>query len=984
MDADRITGDHGYTALRNDLLIRSGQGIFPAIYPVGAPIDTVIGHLRTDCPGYSFFTIAPDVGRPEFVPLFQKASEQPCAGPRLFHVIGIENLPDALRVDFFGYIRHLMMRSDEAPCGIVLWMTPELEEQLFFLVPELYWQLPGLYDFSALMPRRKFPEPSGAPPEKRPALSPEKVGAYLEKVIWQYENWKTVRRQNTPFLIEMMGHADLNAYYAPTCFTNKKGRTFLVDDLLNVFLENRTINFLTLLGDAGTGKSAFALHYFVGLARHWLRSPGSQRIPVFISLRGYAGRLSTEEFLIEEFKRIFGVSLSFITLQDLLLRGRFIFFADGFDEMASAGDRYLCAGNLKELAKLSLRNILLENGIEKPQQANKVFLTCRTHYFLTDVREEDTLRAGYTALYQEYAAKENFQMVRMAPRIFDADQIREYTLRSTQNGITARNAVSMMTDPYNLSRLSTQPLLYGMIIRTLPSYRNRKEIGIADLYRAYTDLWISRDDWRFRMKPSGKRLILYQMALKMFRKGGGFFIHFSELEVPEPHHLKGALQGAEITHLRDEMMACEFLSCDSKGNYRFVHRSFMDYFLAEVCFLRIRESGERLVAYDHLEEETRAFLKSIISSEKSNLRNLNLSGLSLEKANLYQADLSGAVMKKIRLNMAVLMNANLQGADLTASDMGQVNLTRSVLKDADLSSANLANARIREADLTHAKLNGSNFHGADLRRTKFRRARLAWADLREADLEGADLTGAVLTDADLTGANLRGAILSEADLTGASLNNAILIRAEAAGVRLTGADCTSADFSDANLAWARLERTNLTLANLGKVRFREANLTGADLRDAECRQADFRRAILKNAKLQGGRMQEADLTGADLSNARLDDADLSWANLNGVQLEKARLTDARLNMAKLRESCLKDADLSGADLTWADLIRADLTGADLRGADLSEADLSGAKLSNADLRGSKLRSVDLSEAEYEGAALEGADLTDARMKPQGE
>ncbi len=986
-DTLHIARDTVYRQLVSDLDFRpEGGGLFLLVYRDDAAVKAVTAGLKKDLgdENVTLSELAEQTGVGDLFRPMEDSSGEFRAVPRLVQYLGVESLSEQMRLDLLGHLQHRVTSLPPSGPWLGLWITPEFEKLLFLKIPGLYHRTDGVYDFSALFGEEEPPRKPAPSPADPSAIPFAKISLYLEKVIHQFENWKRVRESGEEFLIDEMRHADLHDFYLPARFTNNKGKTFLLDDLLKVFLENKQINFLTLLGGEGMGKTAFALHYFIQLSKQFLKHPEGRRIPVFISLKDYAGRLHVEEFLIGEFERTFQVRLSSLQLQDMLLRGRFVFFADGFDRMASAYDIYLTRDNLESLVRLSLKNILIQEGVEKPQAPNKVFITCRPHYYLVNIQEKNTLRAGYTPLYRHYATKENYQLVRINPRDPDETRLKIYIIKNGRDPILARNVLSVVMNPDHQNRLSEPSLLAEIVCRTLNCFKEKREANLADFYRAYADMWIQRDDWRFRILPEGKRILMHRMALKMIQKADRSGLHYSELEAPKRGLVKKNFPLGHADGCRDEILACEFIVREQDGHYRFVHPSFMHYFAADAFFRAVRKGTPPSVPYVNLEADSRDFLKLIISSEKSDLRELNLNHLDLEGINLYQADLAGAGLNKSILKSGVLIRARLTGADLSAADLSMAKMSRSLLEGADLSGADAKSGGFREADLTEARLNGTNFRGADLRGARLMGARMAWADLREADLTGADLTGAKLTDADLTGANLFKAILNEADLSGATLSGAHLGMAEANTANFTYADLSRSDLTGASLNWAHLHGATLTLAEVFKTRLREADLTRANLDEANCAEADLRWARLPGAKLQNASFHEADLTGADLTKAKLTDADLSWANLNGVRLTDADLSNARLNMVKLRDARLIRANFSGADLTWADLTNADFTAADLTRADLSEADLSGcvlrkAKLAKTRFKGANLRTADLTQTDRKTADFEGVDLSDTKL-----
>lgn len=988
-DIKKVIEHHHYNELKTEIDICKPGAVFSVSCPDQAIIKGIILHMEQEFETHNLFSFFINEENTDYQDFFKQAftdiektntDRQEPGKKNIFFITGIHNLKEEIRTDFIGYILSIQDLFKSSLYALILWITPEYEKEIFYYAPDVWNKISGKYDLISILPHRIVSKKS-----MQSLLIPlEKITAYLRKVIREYESWKKIHVKKQDFTIEIMGNADLNNYYVPSSFVNKKGQVFLLDDLLKVFLENKKINFLTLLGEQGTGKSTFALYYYIYLAKQYIQNPEDNRIPVFISLDNYKNEFNPENYILELFEKNFDIKLSLIKFQDMLLRGKFIFFIDGFENMSSSNNQELTRKNLNKITGLSVKNIIIEKGIEKPQPSNKVFFTCRSHYYLVDVKGKNTSISDYTTICREYVAKENFQIVRLNLKKFDEPGFKNYVVKNTNNNIIARNVLGIINDQYISNKLSGHDILKQMIIRTLPAFQDKKEINAADLYRYYTEFWINSDDWRFKMTKAGKREFLHRLALSMFQKGEGHFVHYSEAHLPDQKAFKINSPDNNRSICKKEILTCEFLYCDPDGNYKFVHRSYMDYLIAEFYFLNIRQKNERPVPYPHLEEETRAFLKLIISSSKANLKGLNLSDLDLENINLYQADLSGADLSRTNLANAILMNANLSKSDLTTANLSKAKLTRINCSKADLSGANFTEARLREAVLNDARFNGANLRSTDMRGCKLRKARLAWADLTKADLAEADLTGANLTDTDLTDVNLDQAILCETDLTGSNMTKAILTGADLSSSKLNNVDLSSVNLSNTSFKWAELQNANFSLANLTKVKFVEADLTRVTLDDSNCKEADFRWAKLQGARLRYANLNEADLSGANLTKAKLSEADMTWANLSHTKLVSADLTGAKLNMCKAGHADFTNANLSSADLTWADMAGVNFTKADLSDANLSEADLTqcrfnNAKLVRANFKGANLQKADLQNAALDGADMTGADLTDTNQ-----
>jgi uncharacterized protein YjbI with pentapeptide repeats len=802
----------------------------------------------------------------------------------------------------------------------IFWISPEDEKEVFSSFSEVYHGKVSVYDFSGISEEIRQSRRGTLISEGLPAAVIEKFSKYLEKSVRQYE-------QTEP-------------YYIPPYFTNRKKKTFALDDLVRVFLaDTGSTNLLLILGNSNSGKTCFLSHCFAGLSRQFLNNPDKERIPVFISLAAYSEIPDIEKIILKEFQTIYDVEISGDAFRESCRKGKFAFLLDGFDRMTAG----MAIGEISDIMKSVYRLSFEEDGGKS--LLNKVIMSCKPHYVFNDIEGERPASEEYTPLYREYAPKRNVEAVCINPKVLDEAQLKEYVVKTIKDSIAARNILSLLHDDHLLKEISDPSLFQDMVIQTLPLFREKKEINAADIYRVYTDIWINCEDFRSRLSAEKKKLLIWEAARN------------------------------QIPAENEDLRFCSFLRCDEKGKYTFTHNSFLSYFQAQQYFDRIKNKQERLFPATDLDNETVFFLKLIISSEKADLKGLDLSELNLENANLYKAELSGANLNKTNLKSAELMGAGLQDTDLTGANLTKTRLTRANFHNADLTGTDLSKARLRDADLRTARLNGANFHSADMTGAKLTGAKLTFTGLGEADLTRADLSGTVLTNADLMGAKLCQTNLNKADLTGVNLSEADLTDADLVEAILSEADLRKAKLIMTNLTWAKLNEADLSEADMSRCRLREADLTECNFHQTCLNQADLRWAKIDRARFRGAKLREAHFTGASMVETILNEADLSWANMSSAILKKADLTGAVLNMAKLNEADLSGAKLVGADLTWTDLSKANLSDADLSSANLSESDLS-----EANLTGAKLGKANLIGAKLQNTKFDGADIVGAVFK----
>ncbi len=601
-----LSFEEEFEGLASELSFCQSGGLILALYLHEEVRETVMARLREELPSHFHFPLQLNNLKIQFSTFFSQTFEQTGEHSDVFHVLGIEQLSEAAQLEFLRSLQYGRENFKSLGYSLVFWVSPAFVTKLFHAAPDFYHWLNGTYDFSIYQPT------GGTSYARQRENFLGSLKSYLKKLIWQYEHWEEVPK--TDFLLEVMSRANLHKYYVALSGTDSQGNVWRLDKLLDNFLKEPQHSFMTLLGDYGTGKSSFSLHYFIQQAKRYLQD-NRRRIPLFISLKDYPKRVNVPTFLQKEFVEKFQLSFSLAVFQELALAGQFVFLVDGFDEMMSLADKEETVANFKALTRLTFENVqFLTQG--ETGRKNKLLMTCRTHYFFSEAQEKEILRADYTVLYRNYATRSQYQITRVNVGKFDQAQIEEFILKSVDNEATAQQMLAIIRDTYNLQELSERPLLLNMIVKTLPELREKEKINVADLYQVYTNGWIERDDWRSQLTPQGKRQFMWELALKMYQGGGNFSLHYSQLDKPKPEFLKNPGEVNE-DYYAYETTTCAFLNRDAEGNYKFVHKSFMEYFVAELFVDSVKKLRPRPLAYSELSWRVRYFVDLIRSFWRS-------------------------------------------------------------------------------------------------------------------------------------------------------------------------------------------------------------------------------------------------------------------------------------------------------------------------------------------------------------------------------
>lgn len=539
-----------------------------------------------------------------------------------------------------------------------------------------------------------------------------------------------------------------------------------------------------LLGDYGTGKSAFFQRFAYGLARRALEDPEAP-FPLAVDLKEYPNATSAETLLFEHLRR---KTPSFrgdpAALLHLLAAGRCVLLLDAFDEMGLAAAGRSVEDQFRELARLAGDEPLDPRG-------NRVLVTCRTHFF----RDQQQVKDTATGLLGGLVVAEDSSLGRLARRfnaeidelrLFNDDQIAEFLLKHLGETDAAK-ARKFIKETYDLPTLAPRPVLLELIVKSLPTLwaEGATHVTPAGLYEVYTKQWLEdRSGRNLQTPPALRHRLLALLASTLWRRDDRQ-IHHRDL-LAEVQSLAGQFPGIDWDRVDVELRTAAFLVRSPDGYYRFSHKSFLEYFLARRLWdaLGVPEGADAL----------------------------NLPPLSPEVGEFFRQMPEEGLNKRVQTLRQILQAPYSSGLSENAVRLGVWS------ESGEGRRFDVTGAQLAGANLERENLRGLRFLGADLRGGRLARTRLAGAVLDRANLSGADITLAELSDASLC----------DVRLDGASLRNTYCDRTDFSDSSLVGADLTAAS-GDATT----FERTALNHATLDSTVWTNANFRDADLDGAE-------------------------------------------------------------------------------------------------------------------------------------------------------
>ena len=390
-----------------------------------------------------------------------------------------------------------------------------------------------------------------------------------------------------------------------------------------------------ILADSGMGKSSFVLNYYAR-NQNQKRSKRQRLAVVPLSARQALNHIKTIDHPQET-----------------------VLFLDAFDEDTGA---------------ITDHEQRLYDLMGACERFKRVLITCRTQFFPSaqEIPEETGLiQVGPRG--QGEPGGHIFWKLYLSP--LDDNEVRLFLRRRYRwdHRMRQRAQDAVATIPL----LSVRPMLLSYIPDVLAS--EQRITSAYDLYEVMVEKWIEREQpW---VDADALRSFSEQLAVKLYaeRQERGF--------ERIPHAELQDLAAQWGIALKDwQLRGRSLLNRDAEGNYKFAHRSIMEY-LALKRFLQGERPAQRLPLTDQMSMFLRDRLAPHIDLQQSYLAGVDLKAAGLQGVNLQDADLE---------------SANLQGADLQGAHLQRANLAQADLRDANLQGANLQGAVVSWEGLKNA------------------------------------------------------------------------------------------------------------------------------------------------------------------------------------------------------------------------------------------------------------------------------------------
>lgn len=549
----------------------------------------------------------------------------------------------------------------------------------------------------------------------------------------------------------------------------------LLEYTVKDFLCETERNAFLILGDYGCGKTSFLMTLGYHLAKEYMEG-NSEIIPIFVPLKEYSKSVNLDNVLLNIFVNKCYMSNVTLDAFKLLMRyKKFVILFDGFDEVAKRVNYDVKFGIFNEICKYC-------------SGKTKVLVTCRPNYF-QEKRE-------YKRLIEN--AHLQFEPTEVNNAVFEetfiselsAEQIEgyidSYKRELRTNGLEISEFKKLIENTHDLKDLSKRPFLLNIIIQTLPRIITAREktgevkINAAELYKKYTEIWLDREISKDKtlISKEDKMHFCIHIAYKMFRTDI-LELHYSDFPKEIKEYFKDLHIVEDVDYFSHDIQSCSFMNSDGEGNFKFIHKSFMEYFVGSFIaeelkdvtkgkkdiekVLSIREISSEIALfindileesptyYDmisvlqsnsrHANQDVRQNIFTILSKTKANMGDIIENENSYESVDLSRCIIKDTIVQGVDFSNVSFYDAYIENVMFINCNFADAFFQKAILKNVDFSELNM-----EYTDFSYSHINGCNFTDAYLVSADFSQAIVEQCDFDSCDMSGVESWGTKFAD----------------------------------------------------------------------------------------------------------------------------------------------------------------------------------------------------------------------------------------------
>lgn len=312
----------------------------------------------------------------------------------------------------------------------------------------------------------------------------------------------------------------------------------------------------------------------------------------------------------------------------------------------------------------------------------------------------------------------------------------------------------------------------------------------------YTDNWITREERKNKtlIKRSDKELFCKELAFELYISDSDSLSN-KDFPMTIKKYFKDVKRIEDIDYFTHDIQSCSFLTSDRTGDFKFIHKSFMEYFVADRVISKLIASFKRkgnvkpirevnaILGSTYLSMEICLFINDMLDSVKSDIIKRTIALFDyvndVAKSNIL------SILAKTGTNMALfLLEHNISNKNISHVDFSNAKFEGCKIQNLSFENVQFYSTTFEKIIFVNCNFAGVVFDKSSLEGAEFYKCQFYISKWRETNLKGCIFDAEYLEDYYIEDNNLdivetrcsfENSIWSKTSITNCSFNGCDLV-----------------------------------------------------------------------------------------------------------------------------------------------------------------------------------------------------------------
>lgn len=360
---------------------------------------------------------------------------------------------------------------------------------------------------------------------------------------------------------------------------------------------------IAIIGDFGSGKTTFTRYYEYKKKCEWLESPDKSNPILFLDMNDYSKKkykMTMIKWVMDYIEQKIKFDIKKVELENLLKEKKLFLIFDGLDEVANIPGEDAINKAMRKIKQLS-------------HMGSPVVITSRKTFIESEVDQRNL--KNFTRIYIDKLS--DHQIMDFIRKRIPENQTKfsEFIFEKE------KRAQKNEGNDYNIVEMIKKPLFLYMMINAHQQGFLKDINNPSDLYEIFTDDWIAKEikkEETYIQKKEEMKQIIQELAFRMFIENQ-FSYSYDELKknIYDILNKINKKNNSDYNAILNDITNASFLVRDKvgKNSFAFLHRSFIEYFVAYKLSLELKDKNTNDLSKRILYEEIFEFIAGILTEK---------------------------------------------------------------------------------------------------------------------------------------------------------------------------------------------------------------------------------------------------------------------------------------------------------------------------------------------------------------------------------